>query len=92
MSYNKAIQLLPNDLIKQIQEYIDGEYIYIPRKNENKKHWGEGTSIKDELNKRNLKIYRDYLSGVNIISLAGKYYLSSKSIQRILLKEKKKYK
>ena len=32
MSYIKAEQILPEELIRQIQEYADGVYIYIPRK------------------------------------------------------------
>ena len=32
MGYKNAIRVLPDDLIMAIQEYIDGEYLYIPRK------------------------------------------------------------
>ena len=32
MSYIKADEILPQELIRQIQEYVDGVYIYIPRK------------------------------------------------------------
>lgn len=35
MSYMNAEDVLPKVLIKEIQEYIDGQLIYIPRKNEN---------------------------------------------------------
>ncbi|MEK5529510.1 Mor transcription activator family protein [Viridibacillus sp. FSL R5-0468] len=38
---------------------------------------------------RNSNIYNDFLSGIDTTTLAEKYYLSSKSIQRIILKEKK---
>ena len=31
MSYKKAAQILPDELIRQIQQYVDGEAIYIPR-------------------------------------------------------------
>ena len=46
MSYNKVIYILPNDLIEKVQEYVDGEFIYIPRKSSNKKEWGAGTDRK----------------------------------------------
>lgn len=39
MSYKKAIHILPEELLELIQEYVDGEYIYIPRKSNNKKEW-----------------------------------------------------
>lgn len=90
MSYQKADTILPLELVLLIQTYIDGEYIYIPRKEENRKHWGEGTPAKNELNFRNLNIYREYQLGSNVSSLAEKYCLSNKSIQRIVLNEKKK--
>jgi len=32
MSYQSAIELLPKEIIEQIQEYADGLTIYIPRK------------------------------------------------------------
>lgn len=46
MSYQNAIYLLPKDLLEQIQEYIDGRVVYIPKKELNKKHWGENTDTK----------------------------------------------
>ena len=84
MSYKKATHILPQDLLLKVQEYIDGEFLYIPRRADNKKSWGETTSTRQELKDRNKHIYADYLSGVNMETLAEKYYLSLKSIQRII--------
>lgn len=64
--------------------YIDGQNIYIPRKSDNRSEWGSNTGTKEELYKRNVEIYHGYVSGMNISELAGKYYLSEKSIQRII--------
>ncbi|MCG7437602.1 hypothetical protein [Lysinibacillus fusiformis] len=36
MSYKKAKHILPEELLAAIQEYMDGEYIYIPRKEQHK--------------------------------------------------------
>ena len=90
MNYKKAKQVLPEELIIAIQEYIDGECIYIPRKTELKKYWGENTNIRHELDERNTHIYMEYQNGVNTNNLADKYCLSIKSIQRIVLMEKNK--
>ena len=35
MNYKNATQILPQELLTQIQKYIDGEFIYIPRLSEN---------------------------------------------------------
>ncbi|MEG0440175.1 MAG: CD3324 family protein [Solibacillus sp.] len=90
MSYKKAKNLLPAELVELIQNYVDGEYIYIPRREDNKKSWGFNTATKSELGLRNTTIYNDYQSGMAIATLVEKYYLSSKSIERIVLKEKRK--
>lgn len=84
MGYKKAEQILPDEIIRLIQNYIDGECIYIPRKDENRKEWGSQTSIREELRDRNRSIYADYKKGLKNIQLAEKYFLSEKSIQRIL--------
>ncbi|MDF2845573.1 MAG: histidine kinase [Herbinix sp.] len=89
MSYIRADKVLPIEIIELIQTYIDGENIYIPRKEDNKQTWGNGTRIRQELNERNSSIFADYQQGIQISELAEKYFLSEKSIQRIVLEKKK---
>jgi len=84
MSYKKAINILPDDLLEAIQKYIDGQYIYIPRKSGNKKAWGSNTTTRRELQQRNMQIYEDYLAGLSLHELSEKYFLSLKSVQRII--------
>ncbi len=40
MSYKKADKILPKELLEIIQQYVEGESIYIPRKTENRRSWG----------------------------------------------------
>lgn len=84
MSYKRAIHILPNDLLEMVQEYVDGEFIYIPRKSGKKKEWGSSTSTRTELQQRNRQIYEEYLAGNSLQQLADKYFLSLKSMQRII--------
>jgi Mor family transcriptional regulator len=86
MSYIKAMDVLPKDLICRLQDYVDGTYIYIPRKEGNKKAWGEKTDTKKEIALRNREIYRRFKTGDSVRLLSVKYYLSLKSIQKILAK------
>ncbi len=58
MGYKNAICVLPDDLIMTIQQHIDGEYLYIPRKEENKKGWGELSNSRQLLDERNATLYR----------------------------------
>lgn len=89
MSYKKATHVLPRDLLEKIQEYVDGEFLYIPRVTGNKKDWGASTSTRRELRERNDLIFKEYLVGKCMQALAEKYFLSIKSIQRIVGQLKK---
>ena len=89
MSYVKAVDVLPDAILELIQNYVDGEYIYIPRKEDNKKSWGENTDYRKEIEKRNSMIYEEYKTGVKVKVLAEQYFLSEKSIQRIVSQKSK---
>ena len=86
MSYIKAEEILPEELIRQIQEYADGVYIYIPRKPGTRHAWGQETDYKAELKVRNDRIRSDYATGTGVTALSRKYHLTEKSIRRILQK------
>ena len=86
MKYKKAQDVLPQYMIEDLQKYIEGGYLYIPKKEENKKSWGENTSTKDELNKRNKEIANNHKNGKTIVELADEYYLTGYSIRRIIKK------
>ena len=49
MSYIKADEVLPQNIIKIIQQYIDGENIYIPKKDGSRVSWGEKTGTKADI-------------------------------------------
>lgn len=82
MSYISAEEVLPKELVETIQQYVSGKSIYIPAKE--KKVWGSRTSTKQYYETRNSEIYSKYKSGVSVEMLADTYFLSEKSIQRII--------
>ena len=86
MKYIKANSILPISLIEELQNYIQGGYIYIPSKNENKKGWGELSGYKREIEKRNKKIRMDYKHGKSIEELSKSYFLFIHSIRKIIYK------
>lgn len=88
MRYKNAGDILPEELLTEIQRYVDGVCLYIPRKEQSKRSWGALTATKSELEARNQRIFKDYESGVPTRELAEKYYLSVKSIQRIIHKKR----
>ena len=89
MRYVNARDVLPKDVLALIQEYVDGEYIYIPRKDENRKSWGDGTNAKLQTKQRNAEIYARYKAGQKVYELAEGYFLSDKSIERIITQGRK---
>ena len=88
MGYIRAEEILPIEIIELIQQYVDGKNIYITSKSSHRQAWGTGTQIKQELLQRDRQIYEDHLAGGSTGELACKYFLSEKSIQRILRKFK----
>lgn len=48
MSYIRAEDVLPEYVLDLVQQYVDGEMIYIPRKG-SKRSWGSNTDIRQEL-------------------------------------------
>ena len=88
VSYIKAEEVLPEELIRQVQEYADGVYIYIPRKPGTRHSWGQETGYKAELKTRNESILSDHAAGLSVVALSHKYHLSEKSIRRILQNQK----
>jgi len=81
MSYINANIILPKELIKEIQKYVNGVNLYIPKVPETK---NTCSSYKLEIHRRNQEIYELFLQGEKVSKLAIKYYLSDKSIYRIL--------
>ncbi|WP_291649311.1 CD3324 family protein [Clostridium sp.] len=88
MKYKKAQDILPEEIIRIIQEYVDGGYLYIPAKPEKRRAWGSQSGLKAELNQRNREILYKYIKGMSIEELTKYYYLTESSIRRIIREQK----
>ena len=84
MSYVNAETVLPKALIQEIQRYVDGQLIYIPRKDENTLSWGEKSGLKEKMAERNQEILYHYHLGKSISQISEMYYLSEKRVQSII--------
>lgn len=83
MAYQNGKDILPAELLQQVQEYIQGELLYIPR-NEERAGWGAVNGTRDKLSERNREILGHYLQGASIRELSARYHLSEDSIRKIL--------
>ena len=86
MSYLRAEEILPKELLEAVQQYVDGQSVYIPAKE--KSDWGSGTDTRQVLEIRNREIFVKYLAGASVQALATDYALSEKSIQRIIREQR----
>lgn len=84
MSYVNAETVLPEALVQEIQRYVDGELIYIPRKKGNTLSWGEKSGLKEKMTERNREILYHYQLGKTISQISKMYYLSEKRVQSII--------
>lgn len=88
MSYISAKEVLPQEILESVQRYVDGRAIYIPRKTEEKRAWGQATETRERLRLRNERMYAQYREGISVRALAARYFLTEKSVQRIIRKMK----
>ncbi|WP_438266941.1 CD3324 family protein [Halobacillus salinus] len=81
---DKVNEVLPASLIEEIQQYIQGETIYIPKKKDTYHKWGTRSGGRKELDERNDSIRKKFHKGVSITRLSDDYALSTESIKKIV--------
>lgn len=84
MKYLNAMDVLPDALVKELQEYLQGGYLYIPAKKGHYRCWGELSGARKEIDARNREIIQKYYSGISIEQLAKEYFLSEYAIRKII--------
>ena len=84
MRYQKAEDVLPEQLLAEVQKYADGIYLYIPRRADHRQSWGNSTRYREELDLRNESIRARHREGMTTRELAKRFHLSVKTIQRVL--------
>ncbi len=83
MNYLKGQDVLPTHLLTEIQKYVNGGLVYIP-KDGNRAQWGSKNGTKRLLTQRNETIRVQYNDGLNIKELSDTYYLSEETIKKII--------
>ena len=83
MKYENARDLLPEQLLKQVQKYVSGKLVYIPAR-ARKRQWGTLSGYRQYLEERNHRICLQYMNGASIGALADEYHLSLDTVRRII--------
>lgn len=81
MKYQNAAEVLPPELLREVQKYTQGAFLYVPKQTHEK--WGACSGSRELLARRNREIRRRFREGESMETLAGDYCLSVDSIRRI---------
>lgn len=82
MKYINAKDILPEALLQELQQYLQGGYIYVP--STEAKAWGEVSGYRAELTARNRAIVQAHDAGATVAELAVRHALSESAIRKIL--------
>lgn len=82
--YKNAADVLPEDLLKQLQQYAAGDILYVPSP-EKRQSWGS-SGTREHYEKRNADIRRLYNHGSSITAIADQFHLSPETIRKIIYK------
>lgn len=81
MGYRNAKAVLPPQLLAWVQQYVEGECLYIPRRD-----CVARIRTDQNLHERNTAIWQQYQDGCPVQDLAQRYFLSPQAIYKILSK------
>ena len=81
MKYINAAEILPGKLLKEIQTYMDGGVLYIP-KSSAKKGWGSVSGSRKFYQKRNKEIQFLFENGYSIETLSKQYGLAHSTLKK----------
>ena len=83
MKYINAAEILPEQLLKELQRYADGDVLYIPKAS-TKKEWGTSSGSRTFYQERNIEIQRLFKEGQSVDALAKQYGLAYSTIKKII--------
>ena len=84
MKYRNAAEILPDDLLKELQKYAPGEILYVPS-DQSRKKWGADTGARRFYEQRNEEIRHKYSNlRIPMDSLCDEYGLSYETLRKIL--------
>jgi len=84
LRYRNGKDVLPPELLDELQKYLCGEMLYVPKRDEAKAAWGQLSGSKEHVHTRNARIAARYKSGSSVTELIGEFCLSEASIRKII--------
>lgn len=84
MKYRNAGELLPKELLAELQRYAEGELIYVPNRPKRKAGWGTRNGSRERYEERNRQLMRQYSEGMSVEAISEQYYLTADSVRKII--------
>ncbi|ASB90890.1 CD3324 family protein [Bacillus sonorensis] len=84
MAYLNAAAILPEKLISEIQQYVQGETIYIPKPVSAHQKWGARSGARKLIDDRNALMKKAFKNGRTIDQLADDHHLSVETVKKIV--------
>jgi len=84
MTYKNAKDILPRELLLQLQQYAAGEILYIPSDGQARMGWGNRSGAREQYRRRNEQICQLYRQEHTVEELAQLFFLSADSIRKIV--------
>ena len=85
MKYRNAAEILPPQLLQELQKYVQGETLYIPKVK--RASWGMGTGARTFFSKRDTHIRSQFSRGVAMEKLSEEHFISEDAVKKIVYKK-----
>ncbi|MCM3628382.1 CD3324 family protein [Paenibacillus glycanilyticus] len=83
MKYINA-DVLPEELLKEVQKYVNGALIYVPKAEGARQGWGVISGSRQVIRQRNEEIRQLFSQGAAIDQLTEQFFLARDTIKRIV--------
>ncbi|CAM5205850.1 Mor transcription activator family protein OS=Ureibacillus acetophenoni OX=614649 GN=SAMN05877842_11160 PE=4 SV=1 [Ureibacillus acetophenoni] len=87
MRYVNANDILPKHLLEELQSYVQGDLIYIPKPEEQRIKWGAASGERKRLDERNKTIKTLFKNGTSLETLSIDFCLSIETIKKIVYRK-----
>jgi DNA-binding NarL/FixJ family response regulator len=87
MPYLKGEEALPPELLAEVQKYVQGTLVYIPRQGRERLGWGRRNGAREALDRRDAAIREASARGVPVDDIAEDYALSPDAIRKVLYRK-----
>ncbi|GIO70120.1 CD3324 family protein [Paenibacillus sp. FSL M7-1455] len=84
MKYINAESVFPRRLLEELQQYVQGGWVYVPTLKHSRTAWGERSGNKEALRRRNAEMKSRFSGGESIERLSSEYGLAYDTVKKIV--------